>query len=621
MKNIKIFALMGAILAASLLFGCGIKDDGYSFGDGNNTVFGDGEVQIQTEALHGIEDYYIIRPDLASDTEKEAMLRLKNAVKSGLDIDLISSTDWIGGDQVEHDKEIVIGDTERAASVQAKKGLAFGDFVIKKVGEKIIIVGGSDNATLKAVDFFVSHFINVYGGCLDIPTGDGYLYTHDYMFESLTIDGTDIGEFQLFSASGVDISGVSEYIAENVYGVLLPVAEEMSTNKKYIIFDDSGLIANGFSVELRYDGNLYVIGSADTAQYAVEYFKHDFFEALSKKSSKANIAIQDNYMGNTGTNPVYMTKDEILARLDEFASDSGKFMAGQQGGTQASPDYVIEDFTSAVGNAPAILSLDLFSYGLYIDEMTPSELSETVCQIAKFAQGGGIVAVSAYFENPTGGWDLGDKATGNLKTKDNWLSLVTEGTELNKKYLRQLDCAAKFLGALSDNGITVIFKPFEAHNQKKYWYSSAGKGADNDSFKALWIYTYDYLLSKGCDRLIWQYSPYVTEGAVELFDAYPGDEYVDLIGGVWTDVGVKSVSEELVFGLARHGKSAGVMTLTLSSRKVSTNKDKQLKLFNCQNLSDTVVAAKGKGIKIPAVIMFGNSSVPSWLGEGSVLAQ
>ena len=621
MKNIKIFALMGAILAASLLFGCGIKDDGYSFGDGNNTVIGDGEVQIQTEALHGIEDYYIIRPDLASDTEKEAMLRLKNAVKSGLDIDLASSTDWIGGDQEEHDKEIVIGDTERAASVQAKKELAFGDFVIKKVGEKIIIVGGSDNATLKAVDFFVSHFINVYGGCLDIPTGDGYLYTHDYMFESLTIDGTDIGEFQLFSASGVDISGVSEYIAENVYGVLLPVAEEMSTNKKYIIFDDSGLIANGFSVELRYDGNLYVIGSADTEQYAVEYFKHDFFEALSKKSSKANIAIQDNYMGNTGTNPVYMTKDEILARLDEFASDSGKFMAGQQGGTQASPDYVIEDFTSAVGRGPAVLSLDLFSYGLYIDEMTPSELSETVCQIAKFAQGGGIVAVSAYFENPTGGWELGDKVTGNLKTKENWQSLVTEGTELNKKYLRQLDCAAKFLGALSDNGITVIFKPFEAHNQKKYWYSSAGKGADNDSFKELWQYTYNYLTSAGCDRLIWQYSPYVTEGAVELFDAYPGDEYVDLIGGVWTDVGVKSVSEELVFGLARHGKSAGVMTLTLSSRKVSTNKDKQLKLFNCQNLSDTVVAAKGKGIKIPAVIMFGNSSVPSWLGEGSVLAQ
>ena len=112
----------------------------------------------------------------------------------------------------------------------------------------------------------------------------------------------------------------------------------------------------------------------------------------------------------------------------------------------------------------------------------------------------------------------------------------------------------------------------------------------------------------------------MTEGAVELFDAYPGDEYVDLLGGVWTDVGVKSVSEELVFGLARHGKGAGVMTLTLSSRKVSTNKDKQLKLFNCQNLSDTVVAAKGKGIKIPAVIMFGNSSVPSWLGEGSVLS-
>ena len=620
MKHIKFIAFAGALLALSLLFGCGIKDDGYSFGDGNNTVIGDGEVQIQTEPLYGIADYYIIRPDLASDTEKEAMMRLKNAVKSGLDIDLISSTDWIGGDQTEHDKEIVIGDTERAASVQAKKGLAFGDFVIKKVGEKIIIVGGSDSATLKAVDFFVSHFINVYGGCLDIPTGDGYLYTHDYMFESLTIDGTDIAEFQLFAMPGVDITGLSEYIAENVYGVLLPVAQEIAANKKYIVFDNSGLVANGFSVELKYDGNLYVTGSVDTVQYAVEYFKHDFLENLSKKSAKANIAIQDNYIGNTGTNPVYMTEDEILARLEEFSFDGMKFMSGQQGGTQASPNYVIEDFTSAVGKSPAVLSLDLFSYGLHVDEMTPSELSETVCQIAKYAQNGGIVAVSAYFENPTGGWELGDKVTGNLKTKENWQALVTEGTDLNKKFLRQLDCAAKFLGALSDNGITVIFKPFEAHNLGKYWYSPASKGADSDSFKALWIYTYDYLTAAGCDRLIWQYSPYVTEGAVELFDAYPGDEYVDLIGGVWTDVGVRSVSEELVFGLARHGKGSGIMTLTVSTKKVSTNKDKQYRLFNCKNLSDAVLAAKEKGIKIPAAVMFGSSSVPSWLGDGSVLS-
>ena len=618
MKNIKIITLIGVVLAAVLLFGCGIKDDGYSFGDDDGVVTGDGDIRIRTEALHGIEDYYIIRADLASDMEKEAMMRLKNAIKSGLDIDLPSSTDWIGADQYERDREIIIGDTERAASVQAKKGLAFGDFVIKKVDEKIVIVGGSDSATLKAVDFFVSHFINVYGGCLDIPTGDGYLYTHDYMFDSLTIDGTDIADFQLYAYPEVDISGVPEYIAENVYGVLLPVAEEMSENKKYIIFDNSGLVADGFSIELKYDGNLYVIGSVDTAQYAVEYFKHDFFENVSKKSAQGNIAIQDNYVGNTGEKPVYPSRDEILSKLSDAASGE-TFLAGQQGGSLASPNYVTDDFSAAVGNSPEVLSLDLFSYGLHIDELTPSELSEIVCQIAKYAQGGGIVAISAYFENPTGGWELGDKVTGSLKTKDNWQALLTEGTDLNKKFTRQLDCAAEFLKAMYDNGITVVFKPFEAHNQSKYWYSPAGKGADSDSFKALWIYTYDYLDSAGCDSLIWQYSPYVTEGATFLFESYPGEQYVDLIGGVWTDVGVKSVSDEFTFGLARHGKSAGLLTLTVSSKKVSSNKDKQVKLFNCQNLADAVLAAKFKGAKIPAVVMYGNSSIPSWLGEGSAL--
>lgn len=621
MKYIKFFVLIGTLIAVALLFGCGVADGGYSFGDDGGVVMGDGDVQIRTEALYGIEDYYIIRSDLASDMEKEAMMRLKNALKNGLDVDLPSSTDWIGADQIEHEREIVIGDTERAASIQAKKGLAFGDYVIKKAGEKIIIVGGSDSATLKAVDFFVSHFINVYGGCLDIPAGDGYIYTHDYMFDTLTIDGVDIADFRLYASPEVDISGVSEYIAENVYGVLLPVDEELSESKKYIIFDNSGLIANGFSIELKYDGNLYVTGSVDTAQYAVEYFKHDFFENISKKSSQGNIVIQDNYVGNASANPVYMTRDEILSKLEVSASDSGKFLTGQQGGSFASPDYVINDFAAAVGKSPDVLSLDLFSYGLHIDELTKRELSEIVCQIAKYAHGGGIVAVSAYFENPTGGWELGDKATGSLKTKDNWLSIVTEGTELNKKFVRQLDCAATFLKAMHDNGITVIFKPFEANNQNKYWYSSASKGADSDSFKALWIYTHNYLDAAGCDSLIWQYSPNVTEGSTFLFEAYPGEDYVDLIGGVWLDVGLKSVSDEFAFGLARHGKSPGLLTLTVSSKKISSNKDKQVKIFNCKNLSEAVLTAKSKGAKMPAVVMFGTSSVPSWLGEGNALAQ
>ena len=308
-----------------------------------------------------------------------------------------------------------------------------------------------------------------------------------------------------------------------------------------------------------------------------------------------------------------------MTKLADAASDGEKFLVGQQGGSFASPTYVVEDFLSAVGNAPEVLSLDLFSYGLHIDELTPRELSEIVCQIANYAQGGGIVAVSAYFENPTGGWELGDKVTGTLKTKDNWQALLTEGTDLNKKFTRQLDCAATFLKAMYDNGITVVFKPFEAHNQSKYWYSPAGKGADSTAFKSLWVYTYNYLDAAGCDSLIWQYSPYVTEGATFLFESYPGEQYVDLIGGVWTDVGVKSVSDEFTFGLARHGKGAGLLTLTVSSKKVSSNKDKQMKLFNCQSLEDTVVAAKSKSLKIPAVVMFGTSSVPSWLGEGSAL--
>ncbi len=621
MKKIKIFALLASLL---LLCGCVMQDNGFNFGDDSDRIVQDGELKIQTEPLYGIGDYYIIRADLASDIEKDAMIRLKNAVKNALDIDLTSSTDWIGewegGAQLEHDKEIIIGDTERDASRQAMKGLAFGDFVIKKTGDKIVIVGGSDSATAKAVDFFIEHFINVYGGCLDIPAGEGYIYSHDYMFESLTIDGVDISEFYLYAVPGVDITGVSEYIAENVYGVLIPVAEEMTSSRKYIIFDNSGLIANGFSIEVKYDGNLYVTGSADTAQYAIEYFKHDFFEALERKSTNCNIAIQDNYTGNSSKMPDYMTEEEIIARLEE-ASVSEGFLSGEQGGSSATPDYIIENFKTATGKTPDVLCIDLLSYGLHADELTYAELSEVICQLSDYCEQGGIVAISAYFENPTGGWELGDKVTGSLGSADNWNALVTDGTDLNKKFRRQLDVVAEILKAVCDNGMTVIFKPFEGPNMDKYWYSTSGAGADPESYAALWRYVYGYITSKGCSKLIWQYTPYVTEGATGLFDAYPGDEYVDIIGGVWQDVGVKTVSEDFAFGLARHSKSAGVMTLSVSSRKISSSKEKQLSLFNCRDLAEAIVSAKKNGIRIPAVVTFGTSSSPAWLGEGGALPE
>ncbi len=620
MKNIKIVILIAALLALIMAVGCELEDGGFEFEGESGQISGDGEIKINTEPLYGLADYYIIRSDLASDVERDAMMKLKNSIKNGLDIDLAPSTDWIGGDQVEHEKEIIIGDTQRAASRAALKGLSFGDFVIKRIGEKIVIAGGSDSATAKAVDFFIAHFINVYGGCLDIPVGDGYIYEHEYMFDSLTIDGEDISEFSLYAYPEVDISGVSEYIAENVYGVVLPVAQEKTDSGKYIIFDNSGLIANGFSIELKYDGNLYVTGSVNTAQYAVEYFKKDFFKALEKKSSNCNIAIQDNYVGNSGETPDHMTASEIVSRLEEYSA-SDKFLAGEQGGSYGTPGYVAENFKSAVGKAPDILALDLFGYGLHVDELDQRELSEIICQIADYAQQGGIIAISAYFENSTGGWSLGDRATGSLGSKENWESLVTDGTDLNKKFRRQLDSAALFLKALSDNGITAIFKPFESHNTDKYWYGTESKGASPESFIELWKYVYKYLSIKGCTSLIWQYSPYVTDGAKGLFDAYPGDEYTDLVGGVWQEVGVRGVSAEFSSGMAAKGKGAGVITLSVSKSKISNAKDGQLALFNCRDLADAVRAQKAKGEKIPAFVTFGVSSAPAWLGEGSALAE
>ncbi len=622
MKKIKIIAIISALACLSAIFGCGIEKDRYSFGgDGTVQITGDADIKIDGEPLYGIEEYRIIRSDLASETEKTAMMALKNAVKSKLDLDITPSTDFIGGGQEEHEKEIIVGKTNRAESIEAAKDLAFGDFVIKKAGQKVVIVGGSDNATRKAVDFFIAHCIDVYGGCLNIPRDSGYIYRHEYMFDSLTVDGTDISEYSLYAMPGVDISGVSDYIAENVYGVLLPVAETMESSKKYIIFENTGLIANGFSVELRQGDNLYVTGSVKTAEYAVNYFKKDFFQRLAQRSSDCNITFGDNYAGNTEESYTFQSREEIIGKLSEYSSLSTGFLAGEQGSSNADPAYISEIFKTAVGKSPDVLSIDLFSLGLHIDELSDVELSHIVCQLADYASAGGIISVSAYFENPTGGWKHGDKTTGSLSSIENWILLVTNGTELNTKFLRQLDRAADFLKTLGDNGITVVFKPFEGMNSDKYWYSASGKGANATMQAALWRYVRDYITGKGADKLIWQYTPYITDGAKGLFDAYPGDEYVDIIGGVWTEVGAKGISAEYAQGIALRGKPAGPLTVTVSQKKISSGKEGQLALFNCRDLANTVLAAKQSGTPIPAIVTFGLSSSPSWLGEGTALCK
>lgn len=82
-----------------------------------------------------------------------------------------------------------------------------------------------------------------------------------------------------------------------------------------------------------------------------------------------------------------------------------------------------------------------------------------------------------------------------------------------------LDKLAETLKPFCDADIPIIFEPIPDGDSGLFWW-----GSDAESYKALWILTFDRLTKyHGLNNLIWVWNN-------SDFDFYPGDAYVDIIG-------------------------------------------------------------------------------------------
>nr|WP_319397542.1 glycosyl hydrolase [uncultured Carboxylicivirga sp.] len=109
-------------------------------------------------------------------------------------------------------------------------------------------------------------------------------------------------------------------------------------------------------------------------------------------------------------------------------------------------------------------------------------------------------------------------------------NILVEGTWENEVAMADLAELADYLKLLQEKNIPVIWRPFHeaAGNIYEYtggtaWFWWGDDGAD--TYKALWIYMFDYFESRGLNNLIWVWTTQTKDN-----DFYPGDEYVDIIG-------------------------------------------------------------------------------------------
>jgi len=122
----------------------------------------------------GYTSYAIVRDYKASGTVLGAVASLQSSFKDFLGCEIAVKecyNDRTEAEDVVQELEILIGDTNREETAQVATGLKTNDYKIDIVGEKIVIVGGSDDATEKAISKFMVALVQAQGNKNEVKQG------------------------------------------------------------------------------------------------------------------------------------------------------------------------------------------------------------------------------------------------------------------------------------------------------------------------------------------------------------------------------------------------------------------------------------------------------------------
>jgi len=230
----------------------------------------------------------------------------------------------------------------------------------------------------------------------------------------------------------------------------------------------------------------------------------------------------------TTTNPpVEDTVKTGFKTLDYLYSISGKkTLAGiHNREPNSTPARWTNEIQKTTGKYPALWSGDFLFQQDNIDNRQLM-INEAIAQWEK----GAVVNIMWHACNPANsepcGWDDGSGVLSEL-TNEQWNDLITDGTELNKRWKARVDEICVYLQQLKDAGVEVLWRPMHEMNQGKFWW--AGRTGANGTRK-LWQIMHDYMTkSKGLDNLIWVWDIQDFGSlASDAVDYYPGDDYFDI---------------------------------------------------------------------------------------------
>ena len=195
-------SLLFLLLILALFSSCGKAEEAPAASTASETVTESTTATPPIEYFTLSGETYVMRPTGdVSDDMLTAIKLFTSAGKALVEGGVTVSEDWYRDELLRHEQEILLGVTNRPESGEAYETLTYYDYMYEVISPNtVVICGGSDSATLKAVQKFLADCYGYRAGQVgelkDIPVGTSYTYRHDYGL-TLTLCGRPLEDFSI----------------------------------------------------------------------------------------------------------------------------------------------------------------------------------------------------------------------------------------------------------------------------------------------------------------------------------------------------------------------------------------------------------------------------------------
>lgn len=281
------------------IVGCAVDVPGESTTDSSSVEETTEKVDVPVElTAETLADYVVIRPETKGSDYAvtiNAAKKLRETLNTTFGIQMSIKDDWHKATEAlpETAKEILVGPTNRVETQNVLAQIKTKDFVIAFENDRIVITGGSEDATSRAVDYFLETYLDTANAKIKLVEHLLYIDKFDYPMGNISICGVDLSEYTIVYPKTCDLVtyytayALSDYIL-NGTGVEIEVVDDTATETKYeLLVGDTNRAASNIGITLTEDqyslsyseGKVVMQGDYHMAGAAASTLIHDYLTA------------------------------------------------------------------------------------------------------------------------------------------------------------------------------------------------------------------------------------------------------------------------------------------------------------------------------------------------------